>query len=47
MPVADRMSVAQEGENFWRVTAHFGFMERPDIPRLLAQAYEKGLRHPA
>src|SRR3984885_12992806 len=32
----DRITVAQEGENFWRVTAHFGFMQRPDIPRLLA-----------
>ena len=28
----ERMSVEQEGEGFWRVTAHFGFMQRPDIP---------------
>src|SRR3984885_12286245 len=38
----DRITVAQEGENFWRVTAHFGFMQRPDIPRLLAEAHQKG-----
>jgi KUP system potassium uptake protein len=39
---ADRMSVAQEGENFWRIMAHYGFMEHPDIPRLLAQAKQHG-----
>ncbi len=38
----DRMSVAREGDNFWRVTAHFGFMQRPDIPRLMAEAHQKG-----
>src|ERR1700733_11493720 len=38
----DRITVAQEGEDFWRVTAHFGFMQRPDIPRLLAEAHQKG-----
>jgi KUP system potassium uptake protein len=38
---AERMIVAQEGENFWRITAHYGFMERPDIPRLLREAHDK------
>ena len=38
----ERMSVAREGDNFWRVTAHFGFMQRPDIPRLVAEAHQKG-----
>jgi len=38
----DLMSVVREGENFWRVTAHFGFMQRPDIPRLMKEAHEKG-----
>src|SRR6516162_9366258 len=33
----DLMSVVEEGENFWRVTAHFGLMQRPDIPRLLEE----------
>jgi KUP system potassium uptake protein len=39
---AERLSVAKEGENFWRATASYGFMERPDIPLLLAEAHEKG-----
>jgi KUP system potassium uptake protein len=38
----DLMSVAQEGDNFWRVTAHFGFMQRPDIPRLMTEAHQRG-----
>jgi KUP system potassium uptake protein len=36
------MSVVEEGENFWRVTAHFGFMQRPDIPHLLQEARQRG-----
>jgi KUP system potassium uptake protein len=36
------MSVVRESENFWRVTAHFGFMQRPDIPRLLEEAQGRG-----
>jgi hypothetical protein len=39
---AERLSVVKEGENFWRATAIYGFMERPDIPRLLEEAHEKG-----
>jgi KUP system potassium uptake protein len=38
----DLMSVVREGENFWRVTAHFGFMQRPDIPRLMKAAHDRG-----
>jgi KUP system potassium uptake protein len=38
----ERMSVVQEGEGFWRVTAHFGFMQRPDIPLLLQEAQQQG-----
>jgi KUP system potassium uptake protein len=37
---AERMIVEQEGENFWRITARYGFMERPDIPRLLREAHD-------
>jgi KUP system potassium uptake protein len=36
------MSVVKESENFWRVTAHFGFVQRPDIPRLLKEAQGRG-----
>jgi KUP system potassium uptake protein len=39
---AERIKVAREGENFWRVTARFGFIERPNIPALLDHAAEKG-----
>lgn len=38
----DQVSVVREGENFWRVTAHFGFMQRPDIPRLMKDAHQRG-----
>jgi KUP system potassium uptake protein len=38
----ERMSVVRESENFWRVTTHFGFMERPDIPLLLKEAQQRG-----
>ncbi len=39
---AERMSVIQEGENFWRITAHYGFMEHPNIPHLLDQSRRLG-----
>jgi KUP system potassium uptake protein len=32
-----RLQVSQLAPDFWRATAHYGFMERPDIPRLLLQ----------
>ena len=38
----ERMVIEQEGDNFWRVSAHFGFMQRPDIPHLLAEAHRRG-----
>jgi KUP system potassium uptake protein len=36
VPEKSRFSVAQIAPDFWRAQAHYGFMERPDIPRLLA-----------
>ena len=36
------MSIAEEGENFWRITVHFGFMQRPDVPRVLEEARQHG-----
>jgi KUP system potassium uptake protein len=38
----ERMAIEREGERFWRVTAHFGFMQRPDIPLLLKEAHQRG-----
>ena len=38
----ERMSIVREGDGFWRVTAHYGFMQRPDIPLLLKEAQQRG-----
>jgi KUP system potassium uptake protein len=38
----ERLTFTQEAANFWRATAHFGFMERPDIPAVLSGAKGKG-----
>ncbi len=35
---SERQSVIEVAPNFWRATARYGFMERPDIPVLLRQA---------
>jgi KUP system potassium uptake protein len=42
VPVADRISVEQIAPDIWRGAARFGFMERPDIPALLADAHARG-----
>jgi KUP system potassium uptake protein len=39
---AARLTVAEVAPNFWRASAHYGFMERPDIPALLRQAHAGG-----
>jgi KUP system potassium uptake protein len=36
---SERQSVTEVAPNFWRATARYGFMERPDIPVLLRQAH--------
>ena len=43
---SERLAVTQLGPGFWRATARYGFMERPDIPALLAKtpAFGCGLR---
>jgi KUP system potassium uptake protein len=38
----DRLVFEEQAPLFWRATARYGFMERPDIPRLLTQAKEAG-----
>ncbi len=40
---ANRMTVEKLAPGFWRVTARYGFMERPDIPALLREAHENGV----
>jgi KUP system potassium uptake protein len=37
-----RAMVAQDALGFWRANVRYGFMDRPDIPRLLAQLKERG-----
>jgi KUP system potassium uptake protein len=37
-----RATIAQEAMGFWRAGVRYGFMERPDTPRLLAQLKERG-----
>jgi KUP system potassium uptake protein len=37
-----RATVAQAPPGFWRASVRYGFMERPDTPRLLAQLKEHG-----
>jgi len=37
-----RMTIEEAAPNFWRAEAHFGFMERPHIPELLAASKSLG-----
>jgi KUP system potassium uptake protein len=39
-----RLNVTNLGEDFWRATARYGFMERPDIPALLHQTVAFGCK---
>lgn len=38
----DRLTLEQVAPQFWRMTARYGFMERPNIPALLRQASALG-----
>jgi KUP system potassium uptake protein len=39
---SDRMTIEHLAPGFWRGTARFGFMERPDVPALLRDAKLEG-----
>ncbi|WP_407179123.1 potassium transporter Kup [Bradyrhizobium sp. STM 3562] len=39
---AERIKLEQVAPNFWRIDAHYGFMERPHIPELLARSKALG-----
>jgi KUP system potassium uptake protein len=38
----DRLRLINEADHCWRVSVHYGFMERPEIPPLLKLAKERG-----
>jgi KUP system potassium uptake protein len=39
---SERLAVKEIVPHFWRASARYGFMERPDIPALLRAAHERG-----
>jgi KUP system potassium uptake protein len=41
---ADRLAFEEIAPSFWRATARYGFMERPDLPELLARAHARGCK---
>jgi KUP system potassium uptake protein len=43
VPPSRRVEVEKLGDNFWRVTGRFGFMQKPNVPRLLRQCANHGL----
>ena len=40
----ERLTMDEIAHNFWRTSARFGFMERPDIPALLKLAHAHGCK---
>jgi KUP system potassium uptake protein len=38
----NRLALSEVGPNYWSVTASYGFMERPDMPALMAQIATHG-----
>jgi KUP system potassium uptake protein len=44
VPADERVTLEPLGLGFWRVTAHYGFMESPDVGDILASAASAGLR---
>jgi KUP system potassium uptake protein len=43
IPVNDRIKVEKLDENFFRVTAFYGFMESPDVPYIIKMATNYGI----
>jgi KUP system potassium uptake protein len=43
VPADQRVAVEPLGEGFYRLVAHYGFMETPDVTDMLAQAQTHGL----
>jgi KUP system potassium uptake protein len=46
VPAADRLAAKNLGRGFYQITAHYGFMETPNVPRILEDAAKYyGIRH--
>jgi KUP system potassium uptake protein len=45
IPTEERVAIERmgEGERFYRVTAHYGFMQDPHLPAVLARCHKEGL----
>ena len=43
VPEDKRLELQALGEGFWRVIAHYGFMEQPDVPEVLDLCRKRGL----
>jgi KUP system potassium uptake protein len=43
VPVEERVSLEDLGQGFYRIKAYYGFMESPDMPKLLELLGKKGL----
>ncbi len=41
---AERLTLEEIDENVWRIIGHYGFMEQPDVPELLAACEAEGLK---
>jgi KUP system potassium uptake protein len=41
----DRLTIVSVAPDFWRGTARYGFMETPDIPKLLRDSHRYGCTH--
>jgi KUP system potassium uptake protein len=39
-----RIEIQSLGQSFWQVTAHYGFMESPQVPQVMAQCAKQGLK---
>lgn len=42
VPPEERLEVTELGQGFWLVVGHYGFMESPDVPELLAEMRAHG-----
>lgn len=43
VPPSKRVELEALADGFWRLTGHYGFMQKPDVPRLLRRCYQEGL----